>query len=433
MTARKRATASILRRVVVTLTLSCAALPLLADTPFSGNITSSTTWTFVNSPYVVTGTVVVAGAASPILTIEPGVTVKFNPGGLLMIGNGAAGKPFRPGYAGVPNRHDREFRIPLSAGFWAGLQIMSQASAATQCFSWVTVRYAGTGSTGGIRIQGPAASLIERDVEGPPFRGFAGRVRITDPVDVHPQLQSLGCAHHRGSPTLNSSTSIATNTAGGISIDYPGSASLQTVSISAANTGYAISQSPRVTLGTVSSVTATGNTTNAVEPRSNETVDVNTTWKKLLYYVINNSSIWVGGASTPVLTIAAGVTIKFAQNVGLGIGIASAARLVANGTAAQPIVLTANAASPSPGYWSGLQNLGQRSVDEQAQLRDRQLRRKRCLDTAVVANDREREPAEQLDRHQCVPGDSEDSELPFLRKHRGAEQRAVRPPSSPPG
>ena len=105
-------------------------------------------------------------------------------------------------------------------------------------------------------------------------------------------------------------------------------------------------------------MTATGNTTNAVELRSNETVDVNTTWKKLLYYVINNSSIWVGGASTPVLTIAAGVTIKFAQNVGLGIGIASAARLVANGTAAQPIVLTANAASPSPGYWSGLQIWG---------------------------------------------------------------------------
>ena len=157
MTARKRATASILRRVVVTLTLSCAALPLLADTPFSGNITSSTTWTFVNSPYVVTGTVVVAGAASPILTIEPGVTVKFNPGGLLMIGNGAAGNLSALGTQGSPIVMTANSGSP-SAGFWAGLQIMSQASAATQ-LSWVTVRYAGTGSTGGIRIQGPAASL----------------------------------------------------------------------------------------------------------------------------------------------------------------------------------------------------------------------------------------------------------------------------------
>ena len=44
--------------------------------PVSGNITEDTTWTFANSPYVVTGTVQVLEDTT--LTIEPGVTVKFN-------------------------------------------------------------------------------------------------------------------------------------------------------------------------------------------------------------------------------------------------------------------------------------------------------------------------------------------------------------------
>lgn len=48
-----------------------------ADTEVSGNIIADTTWTKVNSPYLVTGTIQVLEKVT--LTIEPGVTVKFNP------------------------------------------------------------------------------------------------------------------------------------------------------------------------------------------------------------------------------------------------------------------------------------------------------------------------------------------------------------------
>ncbi|MFH0813074.1 MAG: hypothetical protein V2A69_09595 [Pseudomonadota bacterium] len=55
-----------------------------AETNVSGNISTDTTWTLTNSPYVVTGTVQVLSGVT--LTIEPGVTVKFNQGTLLRIG-----------------------------------------------------------------------------------------------------------------------------------------------------------------------------------------------------------------------------------------------------------------------------------------------------------------------------------------------------------
>jgi hypothetical protein len=59
--------------------------PALADTYVSGNITADTTWSKANSPYIVTRTVQVYPGAT--LTIDPGVTIKFNQGTGLVIGH----------------------------------------------------------------------------------------------------------------------------------------------------------------------------------------------------------------------------------------------------------------------------------------------------------------------------------------------------------
>ncbi|OHB38481.1 MAG: hypothetical protein A2Y09_04135 [Planctomycetes bacterium GWA2_39_15] len=52
--------------------------PISADTNVSGYISADTTWTSANSPYVVTGNIVVKSGIT--LTIEPGITVKTDSG-----------------------------------------------------------------------------------------------------------------------------------------------------------------------------------------------------------------------------------------------------------------------------------------------------------------------------------------------------------------
>ena len=59
----------------------------LFSTTVGGTISSSTTWTLANSPYLVTSAITVTSPA--ILSIDPGVTVKFDTGASLTINDGA--------------------------------------------------------------------------------------------------------------------------------------------------------------------------------------------------------------------------------------------------------------------------------------------------------------------------------------------------------
>ncbi len=57
-----------------------------AQTPVSGVISSDTTWSLSNSPYIVTGNILIQSGAT--LTIEPGVTVKLDSVKVIHISNG---------------------------------------------------------------------------------------------------------------------------------------------------------------------------------------------------------------------------------------------------------------------------------------------------------------------------------------------------------
>jgi len=93
-----------------------------SQTTVSGGIYSNTTWTLANSPYVITGNIVVFPAAT--LTIEPGVVVRVRE-------NGLSGAPYYLEARGTINMVGQsDARITFRAdtalttvGTWAGIKI----------------------------------------------------------------------------------------------------------------------------------------------------------------------------------------------------------------------------------------------------------------------------------------------------------------------
>ncbi|MBL4654407.1 MAG: hypothetical protein JKY33_01110, partial [Bacteroidia bacterium] len=67
-----------MKRTIICLCLSIlfAGTTAIAQTNVSGIITTNTTWTVANSPYIVTANILVNSGVA--LTIEPGVTVDFD-------------------------------------------------------------------------------------------------------------------------------------------------------------------------------------------------------------------------------------------------------------------------------------------------------------------------------------------------------------------
>ncbi|NQY05137.1 MAG: multidrug transporter [Flavobacteriaceae bacterium] len=78
-------------------------------------------------------------------------------------------------------------------------------------------------------------------------------------------------------------------------------------------------------------------------------------------YTINGSLIMGAGTT---LTVPAGMTVNaLAAGSDVYLAISQGARIVANGTAANPIVFTSNATNPSAGDWGGLILLGRAPVN----------------------------------------------------------------------
>jgi hypothetical protein len=292
------------------------------------------------SPYVVTGEVALGGSPAPVLTIQPGVIVKFNAGTTLKIGFQYLSTVYHGvlqavGTPTMPITFTANTASP-TAGYWQGIQFYKSGASASQV-SFATVRYGGiAGNFGGLRT-------ID---SSPTF----------DNVTVRDSAHSGMSCEGTSSPSLSNSTLTANSI--GLYIWTPSAPSLQTVTFSS-NSGYAISQDAQVTFGAVSGVTATGNGKDAIEVRNG--IDANTTWKNLgIPYVCGELVIGKPAPPYPVLTIEPGVTVKFNSGGILKAGFFYFTQpypgvLQAIGTAALPITFTANTATPAPGFWQGVQ------------------------------------------------------------------------------
>jgi len=94
---------------------------LSADTEVSGIINTSTTWTAANSPYIVTGSIMVNQGVE--LTVEPGVTAKFYEGAALQV----AGTLSARGTEAEPVKFTSNGASPAS-GDWNGIYLMESSA-----------------------------------------------------------------------------------------------------------------------------------------------------------------------------------------------------------------------------------------------------------------------------------------------------------------
>ena len=118
------------------------------STYVSGNISSDTTWTAVDSPYIVTGNILVEEGVT--LTIEPEVVVKFNADKMLQID----GELIAKGTEARPIVFTSNHPFP-SQGDWAGIEFTNSSADATfdekgnylsgSIMQYCTVEYGGSG------------------------------------------------------------------------------------------------------------------------------------------------------------------------------------------------------------------------------------------------------------------------------------------------
>ena len=123
----------------------------------SSSIASSETWKSFGLPYVVDSWVTVSGAGSPILTIEPGVEVRFNNGQGMTIGEVSPGGLIAVGTVEQPIRFTSN-AATVTTGYWRGLYVNGQALTSTR-ISNAVVEGGGNSNEGGVVVNGGAPVL----------------------------------------------------------------------------------------------------------------------------------------------------------------------------------------------------------------------------------------------------------------------------------
>ncbi|HEX7599468.1 MAG TPA: hypothetical protein VF518_14725, partial [Polyangia bacterium] len=277
-----------------------------------GNVTADLTLTAACSPYHFTDNIWVDGAT---LTIEPGVTVNFDLGVALNIGSDSNAKLVAVGTAAAPILLTSSTATPED-GDWGPIYFWGSTLAGSQ-IAYATLDYCGAGGYGCIAATGV----------------LPGRVTLD-----HLTIDHVGGGSNGITENAENSNFLITNSTFSHIKNRPAQQ-------------YAIS----VAAGSFAGI-GSGNVFNdgAMIELQGGTIRTTTSWVDPGTSIAVTSNLRVDGVATPVLTLGAGMSLKFDTNIELDVGHATGGKLVVAGLPTKHVVLTSLASTPNPGDWVGV-------------------------------------------------------------------------------
>lgn len=352
--------------------VAMASAPAVGGCSVSGDITSSTTWSLLSSPCIVTADVVIRQGAT--LTIEPGVEVLFNAGASLSVGAPNNAGTMRALGSEVAPIVLRSFLANPGAGDrWEGVYLGPTATASS-VLDFVTIRHAGIDGLPSLELDRvtPGIQLTDGAVEF----ALADAVRIEDgSVDLHgwsleapsapvpqsnrsqfPTLSSwIFSVLVEGAPDL-SLTDL--DLAGGIRVE----SDLQGALFEALRFSDYQNRYPNVLendmVGPVmEEAEFSGHAANSYVFVRNNAMTRSAFWPKFDYRL--SDEMRISGNANPVLSLAPGTRLLMEQHADIILGHKDndnhSGGLVARGTAVQPIVFSGwSTGTPSAGIWPGV-------------------------------------------------------------------------------
>ena len=158
-----------------------------AETYVSGNITSNTTWGVTGSPYIVTGDVTVRHSSAThyntqttaVLTIEPGVVVRFEPGTGLYIGLNNTSSSIYDYYGALSAQGTADLPVVFTSnsptpapGDWKGIYFSNFTHDSSSVIEHVIVEYGGNSHDANIYCASASPTITNSTIRNSGFRGI---------------------------------------------------------------------------------------------------------------------------------------------------------------------------------------------------------------------------------------------------------------------
>jgi len=296
----------------VTITIGIPAGP----TNHRGGISYPETWDPAGNPHIVTGNLTV----NSFLTLKPGVEIKVDPGFYFKIG--AAGGILARGTVSSGILMSSNAAAP-APGDWEGLEVGAGVNGDSVVLEYCTFEYGGKDTTDAVVVL-------------------------------------------RSSPATVAHCTIRNGPGYGLWLASDNARSIEATTITA-NHRYALRIDTRYArvIGDGSNFAGNGRGVELV----GGLLDQDAQWFDPLTPYVLTTDLHLGGTTPTVLTVKAGVTIRFRPGTGVTVGQDSShfGGFIVQGTPTQPVTLTSDSSFPHPGDWKGI-SYGHLTSSDQAKL-----------------------------------------------------------------